>query len=1405
MRNRKLTLIIALIVFSVLSSINAFAVQDFIIENRTSALFVVNGTTGNIFMAPSFGLVGIGTATPSHKLDVYGNVSIKGNLSVDSNLSVDGNTLFVDSLANRVGIGTTTPNYPLQIHLASGASGTSGIRLSTADGSGVSGGLVAEFGTGGGTALDSTIFNINNGYLRFGTNNAERIRIDSNGLVGINATAAETLDIIGTLRIRSGQSGNAQGLFQNAAGNVGIGTTSPYNTLTVVGSISANSINASSINTTGSAYFATSGVGTVGINTTSPAQTLTVQGTLNVTPPTLGSVPKGFFVASNGYVGIGTSTPERQLVINGTDGFTGLNIVDGNLNNMLMTHHSTRDEFAFGQVQDRPIRIFTNNNVAQGILITSTGVGIGMSGNTMKPATALHITGGSPEIRMNDSTGGGRVGLKTNSVANTDFDIQQNGTSRIYINPNGNVGIGTTSPYNTLTVVGSVGVSGSLNASSINTTGNAYFATSSGSVGIGTTGPQNKLEVIGAATFAGGVNASSLNVTGFSITDDSLVTLSDGSKKKIKDIKAGEEVLTLEEKTGKLVPRKVNALLDHGIKPIYEMATEDGRAINTTAEHPYFVRGLGYIRNLNGVSTNSLPLNSDGLTLSNKSDKAFVTVLMTGGTILMNTIPSCSPGGNSSILPKCLSKDKITLTSAFAIADISPSSEPRGARFKSNLLSKNSLTSLGMFSSDRSLNLSDGDISFLFKDLGGIVHSREDGFFSELREVVPDDFVNSDASAYQGEYLPYHNSGAFESEHSMTDFAVSNNKLINFGSHNIDNDNSVYKTFDDSDKLGRWIEVRYLKEGMEIAVPDYSTNTIKWEKIASIKALEPQHVYDLNIEGTRNFIANDIVAHNTYLATSSGNKVGIGKTNPATELDVAGGINASTLNISGNAYLATQSGNVGIGTTSPNIKLEVNGTGTTFSTNGSVGIGTTNLISGDKMTIVGGNLSLGSNASNTNQVVRIIGEQQTGTNWATQLRLQTRSDSVGNPFTDAVTFLGNSQVATFPGVIRVDGTGNSYITGNLGIRTTSPTHALDIYGNVSIKGNLSVDSNFSVKGSDLFVDATNDRVGIGTTSPYNTLTVVGSISANSINATSINTTGSAYFATSSGSVGIGTTTPTDKLHVAGAARIAVNDTNNVSTTNVLTLEHFTQTPLNSTGGIGVGLLFRAIDNGSNVDDVALINATLVNALNGSEASSIGFYTRTGGGALTPRLFVNGSNVGIGTTSPNQKLVVVGGVNITGGLNVTGLGVSTDNTNYPLVIQKTSGELITDTTLVYNPGGDSMEIGSVNPTVITASSIRSSNTANLILASANINPAITIPGTAGNTIKVATGVDVAGPLNATTINTTGGAYFATSSGSVGIGTTSPSEKLTVIGNVNISGYLNISGDLVVNKQFNVSAS
>ncbi|MCG2702112.1 hypothetical protein L6273_03115, partial [Candidatus Parcubacteria bacterium] len=49
--------------------------------------------------------------------------------------------------------------------------------------------------------------------------------------------------------------------------------------------------------------------------------------------------------------------------------------------------------------------------------------------------------------------------------------------------------------------------------------------------------------------------------------------------KKIKDIKGGEMVLSLDETTGKIIPAKIKGLLDMGVKPIYRLTTQDGKSI----------------------------------------------------------------------------------------------------------------------------------------------------------------------------------------------------------------------------------------------------------------------------------------------------------------------------------------------------------------------------------------------------------------------------------------------------------------------------------------------------------------------------------------------------------------------------------------------------------------------------------------------------------------------------------------------------------------------------------------------------------------------------------------------------------------------------------------------------------
>ncbi len=47
---RKNIIILAMILFLVIAAMQAYAAQDFIIENKTSALFIVNGTTENNFL-----------------------------------------------------------------------------------------------------------------------------------------------------------------------------------------------------------------------------------------------------------------------------------------------------------------------------------------------------------------------------------------------------------------------------------------------------------------------------------------------------------------------------------------------------------------------------------------------------------------------------------------------------------------------------------------------------------------------------------------------------------------------------------------------------------------------------------------------------------------------------------------------------------------------------------------------------------------------------------------------------------------------------------------------------------------------------------------------------------------------------------------------------------------------------------------------------------------------------------------------------------------------------------------------------------------------------------------------------------------------------------------------------------
>jgi hypothetical protein len=195
--------------------------------------------------------LGIGTATPSTKLDVQGNTAITGSLDVNglirgqaSALSGDvlligDNTKLVDinvldtvglysqstptigslklgsgggtisGYNGNIGIGTTSPGNRLEVS----GSGIQTVRAITTDTSGINiARFTAEFTGGGGGVTSALDIRAGDNYtfldartntpLLIGTNDTERMRITSDGRVGIGTSSpAAKLHVVGGSRI----------------------------------------------------------------------------------------------------------------------------------------------------------------------------------------------------------------------------------------------------------------------------------------------------------------------------------------------------------------------------------------------------------------------------------------------------------------------------------------------------------------------------------------------------------------------------------------------------------------------------------------------------------------------------------------------------------------------------------------------------------------------------------------------------------------------------------------------------------------------------------------------------------------------------------------------------------------------------------------------------------------------------------------------------------------------------------------------------------------------------------------------------------------------------------------------------------------------------------------------------
>ena len=271
----------------------------------------------------------------------------------------------------------------------------------------------------------------------------------------------------------------------------------------------------------------------------------------------------------------------------------------------------------------------------------------------------------------------------------------------------------------------------------------------------------------------------------------------------------------------------------------------------------------------------------------------------------------------------------------------------------------------------------------------------------------------------------------------------------------------------------------------------------------------------------------------TMRISEAGN-VGIGKTNPAYLLDVAGSLNCTGLYVNGsvftggsgatwtvsgsNAYYTT--GNIGIGTASPGAKLDVY---SSASNQSAVNIGAAgeaySLTSSSKSPYytAGTIAAIYTTATSTNNGCLIDLNAYNSSNGATDVFFGAVAGPTGNGPANFV--IGRrTAVNSWAESVRVD------TNGNLGIGTASPTENLTVYGSAiglrnssagtfaiglatgsgqfsssavaadsiirSMNGNLLLQTGSGAAA--LSINNSTNYVGIGTTTPSNPLTVVGS-------------------------------------------------------------------------------------------------------------------------------------------------------------------------------------------------------------------------------------------------------------------------------------------------------------------------
>ena len=206
------------------------------------------------------------------------------------------------------------------------------------------------------------------------------------------------------------------------------------------------------------------------------------------------------------------------------------------------------------------------------------------------------------------------------------------------------------------------------------------------------------------------------------------------------------------------------------------------------------------ISNLFSYNIMNLPLKSSGLvSLSNSENE------LSNNSGCFCGIFNQTTENIVSLLYKNLSVKSQSLVTNILCSDLeNPASSPFESFFGLKITSKSFLrnynNSFLTFSSSRNLSsLSfdvDDDIVTPFSEASCILQSCFNMLFCERYKEGVKNFFDRSSIFQHLQNLPDHNSCSFESGLAMTNFSVCNNEFIYFNSHDIKDDNKIFKSFD---------------------------------------------------------------------------------------------------------------------------------------------------------------------------------------------------------------------------------------------------------------------------------------------------------------------------------------------------------------------------------------------------------------------------------------------------------------------------------------------------------------------------------------------------------------------------------------------------------------------------------